>query len=113
MTEHLRGLLRFAVGVGHARPQAVIGSFKAAVSRRISPGVWQRNYWERVVRTEKELNSIREYIDGNPGRWAFDRENPAAMAASGGRRGRACPTPTKGKYIVDKPSQKPPYWFPA
>jgi hypothetical protein len=97
VTEHLRGLLRFAVGVGHARPlQRVIGLFKAAVGRRISSGVWQRNYWERVVRTEKELNSIREYIDGNPGRWAFDRENPAAMAASGGRRGRACPTPTKG-----------------
>ena len=76
MPNHLHGLLRFvqAVGVGHARPlQTVIGSFKNAVSRRVSPGIWQRNYWERVVRTEKEASSIREYIEGNALRWAAGR----------------------------------------
>ena len=41
--------------------------------------VWQRNYYEHVVRNEDELNKIREYIATNPLRWLGDRENPAAQ----------------------------------
>ena len=41
------------------------------------PGrLWQRNYYERVVRNEEELHRIREYIQTNPVRWALDHENP-------------------------------------
>lgn len=41
------------------------------------PGkLWQRNYFERVIRNEHELNGIREYILNNPAKWAEDRENP-------------------------------------
>jgi REP element-mobilizing transposase RayT len=38
--------------------------------------LWQRNYYEHVVRDEKELDRIRRYIDENPARWALDDENP-------------------------------------
>ncbi|MCG8345555.1 MAG: transposase [Chlorobiales bacterium] len=38
--------------------------------------LWQRNYFERVIRNERELNRIREYIEKNPLRWVLDRENP-------------------------------------
>ena len=38
--------------------------------------VWQRNYYERVIRNEKELNKIREYITNNPLQWHLDEENP-------------------------------------
>ena len=38
--------------------------------------VWQRNYYERIVRNDDELNRIREYIVGNPTQWESDRENP-------------------------------------
>jgi len=38
--------------------------------------VWQRNYYEHIVRNEDELNRIREYIAYNPLRWHLDRENP-------------------------------------
>ena len=38
--------------------------------------VWQRNYYERVIRNERELNDIREYIVNNPLKWALDHENP-------------------------------------
>ncbi|MEK7369016.1 MAG: transposase [Planctomycetota bacterium] len=37
--------------------------------------VWQRNYYEHIIRSEDELNSIREYILSNPLQWQFDREN--------------------------------------
>ncbi|MBI1920835.1 MAG: hypothetical protein HYS23_07100 [Geobacter sp.] len=41
------------------------------------PGrLWQRNYYERIIRDEEELIAIREYIAGNPAKWAQDKENP-------------------------------------
>jgi REP element-mobilizing transposase RayT len=62
---------------------AVVGSFKSAVSRQINkmrdtPGVtlWQRDYFEHVIRDETALSAIREYIITNPARWERDRENP-------------------------------------
>ena len=39
--------------------------------------VWQRNYYEHVVRTENDLDAIRKYIVENPLKWAEDQENPA------------------------------------
>ena len=43
--------------------------------RRNTPvhDVWQRNYWEHIVRNESELNRIREYISANPQYWESDR----------------------------------------
>ncbi|MDO8617046.1 MAG: transposase [Dehalococcoidia bacterium] len=62
---------------------AIVGSFKSAATKRINeilrtPGekVWQRNYYERVIRDERELAAIREYIVLNPLKWHLDRENP-------------------------------------
>ncbi len=45
---------------------------------RNHPGmpVWQRNYYERVIRNEKELFKTREYIQNNPMQWDIDRDNP-------------------------------------
>jgi putative transposase len=41
------------------------------------PGkLWQRNYYERIIRNERELNAVRRYIRDNPARWANDMENP-------------------------------------
>lgn len=42
--------------------------------------LWQRNYYEHVIRDEESLNRLRQYIHDNPARWEFDRENPAATA---------------------------------
>jgi REP element-mobilizing transposase RayT len=39
--------------------------------------VWQRSYFERIIRNELELAAFREYIMNNPARWALDRENPS------------------------------------
>lgn len=41
------------------------------------PGkLWQRNYWEHIVRNEIELHQIREYIQSNPSQWGQDKLNP-------------------------------------
>jgi REP element-mobilizing transposase RayT len=40
------------------------------------PGqLWQRNYYERIIRNDDELNRIREYILENPMNWNEDRYN--------------------------------------
>jgi hypothetical protein len=45
------------------------------------PGkLWQRNYYEHIIRNEKELMRTREYIENNPPKWESDRENPNARA---------------------------------
>ena len=38
--------------------------------------VWQRNYYDHVIRDEVDLNRIREYVANNPAKWAKDAENP-------------------------------------
>ena len=40
--------------------------------------VWQRNYYEHIIRSEAELNRIQAYIASNALRWALDMENPLA-----------------------------------
>ncbi len=41
--------------------------------------LWQRCYYEHVIRNENELNAIREYIINNPLKWALDADNPANL----------------------------------
>ena len=63
----------------------VVGYFKMNASKAINdlrgtPGtpVWQRNYYEHIVRNERELRAIQQYILDNPLNWQLDRENADA-----------------------------------
>ncbi|MEK7269594.1 MAG: transposase, partial [Planctomycetota bacterium] len=42
--------------------------------------LWQRNYYEHIVRDEESLARIKEYISNNPNQWDLDRENPMAIS---------------------------------
>lgn len=66
----------------------LIGAFKTVSTKRLNairntPGVsvWQRNYYEHIVRDEESLARIRQYIVDNPAHWDEDRENPQAVGA--------------------------------
>ena len=55
---------------------SLIAGFKQAVTLRIAkmegshrPRLWQRNYYEHVIRTKAELAAVRRYIEENPLRW--------------------------------------------
>jgi len=104
MPNHVHGIIWIVdkpvgaqgVGAQHAAPLhtghinvapgslgAIVRSFKSAVTKRINEiqntagtPVWQRNYYEHIVRNEDELGRIREYIRLNPLKWELDRENP-------------------------------------
>ena len=61
---------------------AIIGQIKSLTTKQLNqirhtPGapVWHRNYYDRIIRNERELDSIRYYIQNNPRRWAEDEEN--------------------------------------
>ena len=45
---------------------------------RKSPGtpIWQRNYYEHIIRSEESLNKIREYVVNNPLLWERDQLHP-------------------------------------
>ncbi|MGD0923177.1 MAG: transposase [Terriglobia bacterium] len=43
--------------------------------------LWQRNYYEHIIRNARELEWIRDYMTTNPVRWDTDPENPAATSA--------------------------------
>jgi putative transposase len=65
---------------------AIVGQFKSVVTKRINqlrnssePPIWQRNYYERIIRNEKALDAIRQYIIYNPQMWASDEDNPAFL----------------------------------
>jgi putative transposase len=66
----------------------IVHRFKTMTTKQYADGVkqlgwqpfygklWQRSYYEHVIRDEDELNEIRQYILTNPLKWALDRENP-------------------------------------
>ncbi len=61
---------------------AIVQNFKSISTRKIHAlpkmqidDVWQRNYWERVIRNERELQAIRKYIIENPMQWQMDSLN--------------------------------------
>ena len=101
MPNHVHGVI--GIGTEDAPPPvprptlgAVIGRFKArsaAVINRArgTPGaaVWQRGYFERIVRSDRALDAIRDYILSNPGMWERDPENlfrRSSTAMTGGLR---------------------------
>ena len=99
MPNHVHGVIVIAdphVGATHASPLqrpsgprkgslgAIAGAYKAAVSKHLNrPGhpcglpIWQRNYYDHVIRDDAALDLIRQYITDNPARWDEDPENPA------------------------------------
>ncbi len=64
---------------------AILAGFKSATTRRVNEHrpasrlpLWQRNFYEHVIRDGKSLDRIRRYIADNPSRWEFDPNNPNA-----------------------------------
>ena len=74
----------------HRAPRSLgsyVAGFKATATTQINqlrgtPGaaVWQRNYYEHIIRTDEDLSRIREYVISNPLNWDEDPENPARVA---------------------------------
>lgn len=59
----------------------IIGSFKSVVTKTINQKypknnfAWQERFYDHVIRNERELNNVKNYILNNPGKWHLDRNN--------------------------------------
>jgi hypothetical protein len=60
----------------------IIRAVKSFSTRRIhrilnksGQPLWQRNYYDHIIRDESDLQRVREYIQANPARWEMDEEN--------------------------------------
>jgi hypothetical protein len=65
---------------------AIVRSYKSAVSYRINKqfnttGIWQRNYYEHIIRNDREMGTIWRYTEVNPAMWEEDDENPLVANA--------------------------------
>ncbi len=76
-------------GLGSGTLGAIVGAYKAAVTRRhrrtsadSKAIVWQRSFYEHVIRDDNDWNAIANYIEDNPTRWFEDSENPARIMAT-------------------------------
>jgi putative transposase len=93
MPNHLHGIVIIRRGGLRTAPtpnlpkykplSRLVGAFKTVSTKQVNlirntPGhkLWQRNYYEHIIRNEDELNHIRQYIAENPVNWAKDEENP-------------------------------------
>lgn len=96
MPDHVHGIIiiKNNVGVQNFEPPqnqyqkiipksigSIIRGFKIGVTKWFRQNtdiyiVWQRNYYEHIVRNEYELNKIRTYIINNPKNWEFDKNYP-------------------------------------
>ena len=85
-----QGMMHQAPTREFGKPQArslgtVVGGFKAAVTRmakdlvsEVTLPIWQRNFYDHIIRNEEALNRIRAYIRNNPAQWAEDKLHPDA-----------------------------------
>lgn len=71
------------VGPAKSSIGAIMAQFKSIVTKRrcslqnnTGCSVWQRNYYERIIRSEDELLRAQEYIVNNPMKWELGKENP-------------------------------------
>jgi REP element-mobilizing transposase RayT len=95
MPNHMHGIIiiKDHVGVQYIEPLpgkfqhvirqslgSIIRTYKASVTRQCRrAGLvlfhWQRNYYEHIIRGEKDFRKIQEYIHYNPFKWSLDEEN--------------------------------------
>ena len=100
MPDHVHGILFFdprparAHAIRRISPGslgAVVRSFKSAVAARINSigrrrmsGIWQRNYFDRIIRSRADLDCVRRYVRDNPMRWELNRATRMTQGRSGG-----------------------------
>ncbi len=94
MPNHIHGILVLNNHAAQVRAQAssaptipqIVRAFKSrsaieylkfinANNLNVSAKIWQRSYYDHVIRNERSLNAIRAYILGNPVNWQQDIEN--------------------------------------
>ena len=122
MPNHVHGIIWIIEGAASSAPTPgsknsptlgdVVRVFKSTsaikinrIFSRTGRSIWQRNYYEHVIRDEESLDKIREYIINNPVSWSFDRENPDRTAEDPFEKWIESFRTLQGKVLTAKASQ--------
>ena len=82
MPNHMHGIISIMDGSYQSKTiGTIIGQFKGSVTSWVRANtnihdLWQRNYYEHVIRDERDYQRIAEYIEGNPSQWNEDALHP-------------------------------------
>ena len=81
MPNHLHGIIQITDSKAYTL-STIIGVYKAAVTRSVKQGacslpVWQRSFYDRIIRSERALLALRQYIEDNPTQWHVEEHNPS------------------------------------
>lgn len=93
MPNHIHGIIIINnVEMGHAPSlqqqthslSNIVGSFKSAVTKYAhESGVknfsWQKGFYDRIIRNDRELYNVRKYIIDNPIKWYYEKCNPESI----------------------------------
>lgn len=125
MPNHVHGIvvIQQNVGAGQALPLGAASSaptlgdivrvFKSipaiSINRLLSRTgpVWQRNYYEHIIRDENDLFRIRQYIADNPARWDEDENNPVLQNANAFESTSGCWCDYSGKRRSEENEEYP------
>ena len=89
MPNHIHGIIRIIKQTDETVEQfgkantgsipAIVRAFKSVTTKRknvlvnaVGDSLWQRNYWERIIRNDTEYYNIQQYILNNPKNWKTD-----------------------------------------
>jgi putative transposase len=83
MPNHLHGIIVLESLTGNTKSiSEIIRGFKTFSAKAINKErglrgipIWQRNYYDRIIRNELELDRVRQYIINNPRNWDADKNN--------------------------------------
>ena len=82
MPNHFHGIIIISEDSQHSL-STIIGSFKSFVSRKVKKTkpdfAWQKSFYDRIIRNEKELYQIRKYIRQNPLKWEYEKKTPGNL----------------------------------
>ena len=78
MPNHIHLLLQINADID-GRPMAaptistVVNQMKGVISKRAGFSVWQKGFYDHVIRNDNDYRDIWKYIEGNPGKWTEDK----------------------------------------
>jgi len=75
MPNHIHGIISIVRGAGE-NPQSAVTYRKKAMRGLTDPPIWQRNYYDHIIRNDMDYEAIWNYIETNPTKWIDDRLNP-------------------------------------
>ena len=79
MPDHIHIIIFIGQSGERKRPSInqIMAAFKAGVSREIGRPIWQRSYYDHIIRSQSDYDEVWQYIENNPLQWVIDGKSIA------------------------------------